>query len=121
MRIAHMLCNFKAERQQEFDLQGDCSSSELILVDSEGEGPSHPTPLPSTYKRKVLFVCLFVSFLLIPSRLFFHCSRSVFIVFHVSRLVFRGSRSVFMVPGWFSWFFMVQGWFFIVFIQNVPA
>ena len=42
MRIAHMLYNFKAERQQGFDLQGDCRSSSLILVDSECEGPSDP-------------------------------------------------------------------------------
>ena len=35
-----MLYNFK--RQQGFDLQGDCRSSGLILVDSECEGPSYP-------------------------------------------------------------------------------
>ena len=45
----------------------------------------------SIYNRKVLFVCLSVTFL------FIHGSRSVVMVFHGSRLVIHGSRSVFMV------------------------
>ena len=77
--------------------------------------------------RKVLSDCLFVTFLLIPSRLVFAGSRSVFMVCYCSRLVFHGSRSVFMVfhgsrlagwffmvPGEFSCFFMVSCCFFMV-------
>ena len=76
-------------------------------------------------------VCLYDHFLkLCPwgrfhgSRLVFHGSRPVFMVFHGSRLIFHGSRSV-------TWFFIVKGWFFMVlhgsrlifmvFLQNVPA
>ena len=68
----------------------------------------------SIYNRKVLSVCLFVTFLFIPSRLVFHGTRSVswffmvpgwffmvpgrfFMVFHGSRSVFHGYRSVFLV------------------------
>ena len=50
------------------------------------------------YNRKLLCVCLFVTFLFIPSRLVFHGTRSV--------------SWFFMVPGWF---FMVPGRFFMVF------
>ena len=47
----------------------------------------------SIYNRKVLFV----TFLLIPSRLDLHGSRSVFMGIHGSRLVIHSSRLVLMV------------------------
>ena len=67
----------------------------------------------SLYNRKVLFV----TFLLIPSRLVFHGSRSVFMVFHGSRsvfMVFQGSKLVSHGYRWVLWLFKVPGWFFKV-------
>ena len=61
----------------------------------------------SIYNRKLLSVCLFVTFLFIPSRLVFHGTRSVSWFFMVPGWFF-------MVPGRFSWFFMVPVWFFMV-------
>ena len=69
------------------------------------------------FHRKVLSVCLFVTFLFIPSRLVFHGTRSVFMVFHGFRwvfMVFHGCRLVSMVPVEFSYFFWFQvgfSWF----------
>ena len=55
-------------------------------------------------------------FFMIPGfYVFFHGSRSVFLVFQGSGSVFYGSRSVlcfFVIPGQLIWVFKFPGWFF---------